>query len=319
RGPATGRTYFLRSDSPRFTSLITLTALGGLAGTGLGAWLLLLFLARRFFLLDFKDPETISLRDLARLRVHSNLFVVCPPMARKELVLSRPDLLVIDLASRKLTPSDLEALLRDHPRPRALCFDRFEAALREEASRDALLAGLEAVVAFPSPPIFILSEIEPEPALGLERGAGGARPPLDPEARRRWAQLLGRFARVVAVDPGEEEQFDAEVDRAEKQALALAPNPHVERRVRENYATLRRECRSHHQLQVVGLTLLELSDLVDYDRDRLVRHVRELADSFYRALWLALSDQEKLLLAQVAAGDLVNPRAGRALSRLLAE
>ena len=319
RGPATGRTYFLRSDTPRFTGLITLTALGGLAGTGLGAWLLLLFLARRFFLLDFKDPETISLRDLARLRVHSNLFVVCPPMARKELVLSRPDLLVVDLASRKLTPSDLEALLRDHPRPRALCFDRFEAALREEASRDALLAGLEAVVAFPSPPIFILSEIEPEPALGLERGAGGARPPLDPEARRRWAQLLGRFARVVAVDPGEEEQFDAEVDRAEKQALALAPNPHVERRVRENYATLRRECRSHHQLQVVGLTLLELSDLVDYDRDRLVRHVRELADSFYRALWLALSDQEKLLLAQVAAGDLVNPRAGRALSRLLAE
>lgn len=318
-GPASGNTYHLRSRAPRFSGLLTLTAFAGFAGTTLGALLLLRFLARRFFLLDFKDPETISLRDLAILQVRTNLFIVCPPMARKELVLSRRDLLVVDLVGSKLTPSDLEALLRDHPHPRALCFDRFEVALQDEGARHLLLAGLEAAVSMPGPPIFILSETEPEPALGLERVNSASPATADPELRRRWAQVLGRFARVVAVDPGEEEQFEAEVDRAEKQALALARSPHHERRLRENFATLRHECRAHHQLQIIGLTLLELSDLRDYDRDRLVRHIRELADSFYRALWLSLSAQEKLLLAQVAAGDLVNPRAGRALSRLLAE
>ena len=64
--------------------------------------------------------------------------------------------------------------------------------------------------------------------------------------------------------------------------------------------------------------LLDLPNFPSYDRDRLVRHVRELADSYYRGLWFSLPDAEKLLLHQIAAGDVVNPRAGRALSRLLA-
>jgi hypothetical protein len=318
-GLESGNQYLLRARPASFDLRLTTSTGLGLSAAALGLVALLVFLGRRFFLLDFKDPETLSLHALGDLPIRSNLFIVCPPMARKELVLARRDLLVVELGGRGLTESDLQALLREHPHPRALCFDRFEAALQEEGARPQLLQGLEAAIAMPGPPIVILSETEPETALGLDRPVSARDGSAEGDLRRRWAQALGRFARVLAVDPGDPAQFATDVARAEEQAVALASDPAEAERVRALFAVLRRECGSQHQLQVIGTTLLGLRDLSGYDPDRLVRHIRELADGFYRALWLALPDEEKLLLAQVAAGDLVNPRAGRALSRLLAQ
>ena len=63
----------------------------------------------------------------------------------------------------------------------------------------------------------------------------------------------------------------------------------------------------HYALQQVGRVLLDQPDFPSFDRDRVVRYVRELADSYYRGLWFSLPDVQKLLLHQIAEGDLVSP------------
>jgi hypothetical protein len=129
--------------------------------------------------------------------------------------------------------------------------------------------------------------------------------------------VLGRFVRVVARDPGDPDRFLAELDSAESELQARTPEAGRAALARL-VSTVRAECLEHGPLQSVGLTVVRLPDFAAHDPYRLVRHIRELADRFYRAAWSALTDKEKLLLTQVAQGNLINPHNRRALNRLLA-
>jgi hypothetical protein len=132
---------------------------------------------------------------------------------------------------------------------------------------------------------------------------------------------------VFAVDPGDLTDFRSALDGIERdvarKAAAIADPSAAPARVRQLFETILRECGEHRQLQVIGLQIAaevahEPSLLLACDHEGSIRLIRDRADNFYRALWLSLTDPEKLLLTQIAQGHLVNPRCGSTLSRLLA-
>ena len=297
--------YEVASVIPRFRVLSHPAPWVAFAGLTVGVVGLLGFLVRRFFLLDFRAPETVCLEGLAGSPLATHLLVLCPPLACKRKIRSRPDVFVVDLGAT----DPLTALSAAPPEARALCFDRFELALADPATRRALLLVLESLVDAAARPVVILSEQEPEDFLAADEG-------------RRWSRLLGHFARIVAVDSGDMLGFKAALRAVAHDAGARwagRPDAPVRRaRLAGLLATVYQECRHHRQLQSIGRTLVELPDFAEYETERLVRHLRERAHGFYRALWISLPSCEKLLLTRVASGHLVNPRCGRVLSRLLA-
>ena len=59
-------------------------------------------------------------------------------------------------------------------------------------------------------------------------------------------------------------------------------------------------------------------DLDDLSDDALIDQVREAADGHYRAIWTILRPEERLVVAQLAAGAVVNPKSERSIRHLLA-
>lgn len=295
----------------------TWLALGCLLLAALGlVWLLL----RRAFLVGFTSAHTVSFRELASMPVHSDLLVLAPPFASLEGLRARRGLEFVPLG--EMSAVDL-AMRRLEVGPNAvLCFQGFEHVAKDPDLAVALLDWLEGVTGVEPGHVMILSEREPESVLRLPAGhevQAQARRFVDLPIAKRWERLLGRFVRVVAHDPGDPKRFNAELKKARRSLDAKATRAGVKPEVVEAlFMTVRQECQRHAPLQAVGLTVVRVGDFLLHDPHRLVRHIRELADGFYRATWSMLTDQEKLLLSQVAQGHLVNPQNRRALNRLLA-
>lgn len=293
-------------------------------------WLVVRLVLRRLFLVDFKPPETLTVAHLAQAPITANLFVVGAPLGDKRPLQKRLQADLVDLGRERGSPAELRR--RDFARPRGglLGFDRFELILHDATQRLALLETLESALAAPipagqesEPAIVILSEIEPELGLGLEAAAGEGQGGPDQELRRRWCRVLGRFARVMSVDPGDPSSLRVEMGRAFHRLWPRTAVPGLSSqkralRVRALWDLLWAECHAHRHLQALAPIVASEPGFETYDRERIARQVRDLAEGYYRALWMALSEREKLVLAHLARGHLVNPRAGRELNRLLA-
>lgn len=84
-----------------------------------------------------------------------------------------------------------------------------------------------------------------------------------------------------------------------------------------NEAVLEHECGWHPELAAVGGQISRLEGFKDFSKHQVIRQVGDRADAVYRKLWTSCSNEERLMLVNVARGALVNPRNTDTLHRLL--
>ncbi len=85
-----------------------------------------------------------------------------------------------------------------------------------------------------------------------------------------------------------------------------------------HWSRLRSEAASLGPLNRVVEEVARRHDLDELSDEALIDQVREGADGYYRAIWAILRPEERLVVAQLAAGAVVNPKSERAIRHLLA-
>lgn len=106
------------------------------------------------------------------------------------------------------------------------------------------------------------------------------------------------------------------VERARHVSAGLVTNAQAVRATAER--TLDRETRGRRRLEQVAEHVRKRPDFAMLTPEGIVEQVRDMADSYYHALWSILDQDEKLVVTQLAHGVVVNPNGKRAVRRLLA-
>jgi hypothetical protein len=154
--------------------------------------------------------------------------------------------------------------------------------------------------------VILLTSQEPTNLLAPEALDG-----RDDAYAERWVRLLGQFARVAVRDHAGE-KFLGELE-------AAAGDSGDKRRKRIKQAAIRvlmQECR-RPALERIGLNLMRTLPSNGLSTNDLIGRLREEADTYYEALWTVLGDRERLVVAQLASGAVVNPSMKGAVARLL--
>ena len=283
--------------------------LGLVAGVGL-LWWMVRWMSRRVFLIDLWAAPPQQLDEVFRDPTHErHLLVVCTRSTDRGALHPPPEgWEVIDLMDDAVDAGDTPRLARDETAS-VLCIDHADHRVREGTWGRALLAFLERLVYDPARATRVVLLTSQEPA-----------DLLDPEKRssttdryaERWTRLLGQFSRVAVRDGAREALFKkelVEVMRGKKSPAARAA-------ARRAISVLRRECR-RPPLERIGRHILETLPADGMAKSDLVARIRWEADTYYEALWTVLGDQEKLVIAQLSSGAVVNPSLGGAVARLL--
>jgi hypothetical protein len=181
-----------------------------------------------------------------------------------------------------------------------LLVEHVEAALRNESLRGLLLS----LVSRPTPGCLILcSEIDPlyyfsqrvrEVADSRVHATDEAKAAtkalrVELEAQRAaWAAALGDFQKA-RVHPPQFPKLDESLPR------------HVR-------ALLFSECRHSEPLIEIARRLASSPDLARHRDDEIVGFVLDAAEPYYRSIWELCSDDERLLLVQLAEEGVINPK-----------
>ena len=217
-------------------------------------------------------------------------------------------------------PDRLQELLWD---PRPMLVIRFNPRLDGEAEGWRQVTAFEELLLANDRAVVVVAEADPRTTLQT-RGDDEVRDSPEEQLRRRWLALLGIFVLRYGIDPGRPEAFWSwlEVKRRaisshlEKQGGgqgSWAERFRRKAREEEGWATLdwiRRECAGTRQLQVVGKQLLtEISPAAyeTFTREKVTSKVGLLARPYYQAIWGATTEDEKVVLGQLATEGLVNP------------
>lgn len=130
--------------------------------------------------------------------------------------------------------------------------------------------------------------------------------------RRQWISLLGTFTFWYAVDRGEKGFRDKLKTRLyEVSRRFRAPWRDRINVTYEVFDILYSECSPTRRLQQIGEELMEGIRAKEYEaftEDKLIGKIALAARSYYQAIWSSTSEQEKVVLAQLAHEGLVSPR-----------
>lgn len=268
------------------------------------------WISRRVFLIDLWPAPSVQLREvLTDPDRTENLVVVCTRSTdRAVLREKREEWDVIDLMDPSVE-KDGEPDLRLDPDKSVVCLDHADHRIQEAAWARALLAFLEPLVyVHPDPPrVILLTSQEPASLLSAE----APRESRDDAYVQRWARLLGQFARV-AVRDSVGERFLKEL----REAAGDLTDPGRRRAVWDAIRVVVQECR-RPALEPIGVQIIRTLPKNGLSRNDLIGRIREEADTYYGALWAVLGPQEKLVVAQLASGAVVNPSLEAAVARLL--
>ena len=215
---------------------------------------------------------------------------------------------------------------------RPICLDHFDQQLSQESWARPLLAHLEQLVYVDQRTVILLTSREPG---ALFSQSGEIEAEGDEEALR-WIRLLGQFVKVGVADlkteqtqrglgtggaeSPEERGWGRMVRRVRAFYDRLRPpeSTREERRIERLRKVLDYESRTHPALQEIVRHAERRERFHELTPDALLDQIREMADSYYHALWSILEREEKVVVAQLAAGAVVNPKSVRAIRRLLA-
>lgn len=317
--------YQVLSRLEKFVPSWSLTWWLLLAAAGLVLAGLVRFQSRRVFLLDLEPPRPADLAEVGRRRIEVPLLVICADSCDRSLLANRRDAFFLDL--RAVSAGDGGPELPPLPDPAAkpvLCVDHADHRLGEPEWNRCLLGWLEQAHFQEGRKVVLLvrGELERSIAAAAPSGEDAAAGRERRRLQERWTTLLAPFVKLSTRSAGRPEPFAAELASrraALEAAVAEGEEPLDGTHLRELFAVVEEECGGHPVLEAVGRRLVERSDFLRLTPRGVVDQVREGADGFYRSLWSELAAEEKLLLAQLAQGALVNPSLRQPLRRLLSQ
>ncbi|MCP4660379.1 MAG: hypothetical protein GY856_33680 [bacterium] len=198
--------------------------------------------------------------------------------------------------------------------PPIVC-EHFEYGLGDPTSRALKLRLLEKLVFELGRRVLILSSIDPfEKLCQVEVSAGEAEAAeessdsrsirLEEEEARRWVHLLSKFVLMPVALAGEAaaEQVPSPAPGAAATASEI-DTAFINREI-DTSLPFQRLVRDHLDTPGIG-------------RKEALERILETAGGYYRWLWTACSDGEKLVLVQLAEEGFVNPKQHRTVRRLL--
>ena len=181
------------------------------------------------------------------------------------------------------------------PAGKIVCIDFFDHRFAESSWNEKLFRFVERLVYVDERRLFLLTSREATDLLG-----GDDRARVSKEAADRWTRLLGQFVTVHVVD------------RFEKPVRLPRDIPErCQRRLEDEYAEFK-------PLRKVAEQIAVRQDLERLSEDALIDQVREMSETHYQAVWTILPREERMVVAQLAAGAVVNPKSEEAIRHLLA-
>jgi hypothetical protein len=176
---------------------------------------------------------------------------------------------------------------------------------------------LEKLVYIEKRQVILLVSKDPE---DLIQEPGDARPDAAEASQRmnRWLRLLGQFVTLrIAERAGDDNSaLEAAIQQHQQGIHPVSVEAASGASEKRLYALLRRECGGLRQLHEIGAQILRRPDCAGLSEDALIDGILEMAEGHYRAIWTILRQDERLVLAQVAAGSVVNPKCKEVLAAL---
>jgi hypothetical protein len=177
---------------------------------------------------------------------------------------------------------------------------------------------LEKLVYIEKRQVILLVSKDPE---DLIQEPGDARPDAAEASQRmnRWLRLLGQFVTLrIAERAGDDNSaLEAAIQQHQQGIHPVSVEAASGASEKRLYALLRRECGGLRQLHEIGAQILRRPDCAGLSEDALIDGILEMAEGHYRAIWTILRQDERLVLAQVAAGSVVNPKCKEVIRHLL--
>lgn len=326
--------YVVRSQLPGGLWLPTEWWVLGL----IGAAALLLWaptwLGRRIFLLSLDHAQSTALADLPAPPTEPLIIVCTRSTERSRLLASLGGIPCCDLLDVIAGDEgrNEEALRGATEGQGPICLDHFDQRLHQESWTRPLLARLEHLIYVDRRVVVLLTSREPSALFPRSSQIDAA----GDEETHRWVRLLGQFVEVriaafrapEAGEPGARGSTPggpttpplpaaANLEMAGGGAPGSHPAAVGERPRRQLREVLEYESETHPFLLRIAAHMGRRADFGELTPDTLVDQIREMADSYYHALWSILEREEKLVIAQLAAGVVVNPRCERAVRHLL--
>jgi hypothetical protein len=283
------------------------------------------FVAHKFFLYGVPKPEAVDAKSMAASSTQ-NFIVVSAHIDELAEYLKEKGAALIDvsaLASREDLLACLERQdLVSSPR---ICLHHFEHRLQDEGHNRLKLELMEELIRGRDKPVLVLSHVVPAWYLLDRRPAPEPEDKaLDPdkaarrkeslekerqEVQERWRQLLRRFLFWV---------YRTQTDRqlADRGAAPAPETAATDRRLVRLLNTAWEESSDSRQLQTMADDVLQ-AHRQDLSHDLFLDDLRERAEPYYRTLWTMCTEAEKVILVQLAEGNLVNAKNAGALRMLM--
>lgn len=263
------------------------------------------FFAVKLFLIDLREPLWLSPPPPLKPTLGDHVFLVRSTMSVDELTRS-PAMTetatsdspgqFVEVAFSDLDQSTSPAAWEE----KLLAIDRaregqnvrivdFEYGATDARISIRKLTFLERLVALPNRTVIIASTISPPAFLALLSNA---------DLKKRWTAVLAAFVIVT------EAQFEL------PQAEETVPM------TRDNVAWLKGETGQGSFLRAIREELAPQAATAN--REQLIDEIRERSNTYYAGLWASCSDDEKILLQQLARDGLLNGKDRKAVRRLLA-
>ena len=307
--------------------------------------LLVQFQSRRVFLLDFDVSEPEDLASLAKTELVRSLYLVCPAWCERAPLESGAAHVEF------VPPEDLLVRHAAAPARSTLGLDLRRGGVTTPWARERLLGSLERALQ-EGRTVVVMAARPPHPAVFdplLTDGQDEAGSPDDRSQilTRRWMHVLASFNTVFVRERHQSEHalhnrkcfledpatflggplgflgkrdYRRALVAAQVSALRPKNSTALKTALRERrgvLATLVSECRHTRPMQQIGLSLAAQPLDDDLDEAKLIERIRLAADGYYRAIWADLSQDEQLLVAQLAQGAVNSHDARGTVSLLL--
>jgi hypothetical protein len=289
-------------------------------------------IVRRLFILDFREPSPLPFLDeaacIARMqeaidgpvdRPLDRILIFAHPRSGTGVALER---IAKHLKEGSPAIADLNIVDcgktggAEHTNPKIAILDNFEVRLTDTKERVKRLESLEKIVYSHKPSVYVFTSVDPLLLLESLVQGGSKSEELQSELNR-WTRVLGNFERCVFEDTSLDTAFDETVEsiRAHCRGIRLADSA-----TQEYGDTFQAELKPTLFLRAcapqIDLNKLDFTSGRHFE-DSLVRLVNNLAEGYYRVIWLYCTNDERLALYQLAKDNWLNPLNKVAISHLL--
>lgn len=292
--------------SPNIFSLPTLLVIIGFAAMIMLLVLLARFMVTKLFLLDHEERSVAPVTTEKLIELKQNLFVVLGMSMNGTLATTRngtAQWISLKAVATAAKLRKLEPLIINPIGPPTIVFENFEEGMNDPHLGSDALALIEKVLA-QDRNVVIISGAEPFAYRWAQPKTNGEGAGIE----ERWAELAGRFTKAYFSESCCNDDF-AEIilDRTK----AIVSDPTLTKSQKKNalrsVEIVRAECSPRLVLRRIGKEILKPEQFLRMRAADVYRQIGSQAKMYYRRVWEALHDDEKLTLLHLAEDRLLSP------------